>query len=245
MQNRSPIIDGVLKALLNKLELEKSKIKLDDGDPQYCENFAITVFSRADKADRAGRADKNTAMTFYAASIFFEVCIVACACPSIIQHFRSADADKSGLSTSQLLIVVQILNQFKGEGLENDLLEMQRYAAWKAADIRKALREGRTPAPGAPGDDPPMASTLTPSGALPIHLAVNLLPKCRASAGCRHARHFPAYAKSLRTCICTHMLAKSPCTCICVKMIVMAMIVMMHLPCRRHQYARHRARASK
>ncbi len=30
---------------------------------------------------------------------------------------------------------------------------MQRYAAWKAADIRKALREGRTPTPGAPGDD--------------------------------------------------------------------------------------------
>ena len=32
-------------------------------------------------------------------------------------------------------------------------MDMQRYAAWKAADIRKALREGRTPTPGAPGDD--------------------------------------------------------------------------------------------
>ena len=29
---------------------------------------------------------------------------------------------------------------------------MQRYAAWKAADIRKAVREGRTPTPGPPGD---------------------------------------------------------------------------------------------
>lgn len=27
-----------------------------------------------------------------------------------------------------------------------------KYAAWKAADIRKALREGRVPAPGAPGE---------------------------------------------------------------------------------------------
>ena len=47
--------------------------------------------------------------------------------------------------------LLQILNQFKT--LEADLVDMQRYAAWKAADIRKALREGRTPTPGAPGDD--------------------------------------------------------------------------------------------
>ncbi|KAL3144902.1 hypothetical protein ABBQ32_003413 [Trebouxia sp. C0010 RCD-2024] len=68
-------------------------------------------------------------MTFYAASIFFE-----------------------------------ILNQFKDEGLEPDLVDMQRYAAWKAADIRKALREGRSPTPGAPGGDVPTASTITISG---------------------------------------------------------------------------------
>ncbi|DBA72821.1 TPA: hypothetical protein ACH3X2_010206 [Trebouxia sp. C0005] len=116
LETRSPQIDGVLKALLSKLEKEKTTITLGEGDSQYCENFAITVFTRADRVDRAGRADKNTAMTFYAASIFFE-----------------------------------ILNQFKT--LEADLVDMQRYAAWKAADIRKALREGRTPTPGAPGDD--------------------------------------------------------------------------------------------
>ena len=73
LETRSPQIDGVLKALLSKLEKEKTTITLGEGDSQYCENFAITVFTRADKVDRAGRADKNTAMTFYAASIFFEV----------------------------------------------------------------------------------------------------------------------------------------------------------------------------
>jgi hypothetical protein len=41
----------------------------------------------------------------------------------------------------------QILNQF-GD-LPPETLELQRYAAWKAADINKALREGRTPAAGA------------------------------------------------------------------------------------------------
>lgn len=61
---------------------------------------------------------------------------------------------------------MQILNQFKDEGLEPDLVDMQRYAAWKAADIRKALREGRSPTPGAPGGDVPTASTITISGLL-------------------------------------------------------------------------------
>lgn len=67
------------------------------------------------------------------------------------------------------VLYMQILNQFKDEGLETDLVDMQRYAAWKAADIRKALREGRTPTPGAPGGDVLAASTLTPSG-WAIHL---------------------------------------------------------------------------
>lgn len=42
----------------------------------------------------------------------------------------------------------QILNQFGG--LPAETVEVQRYAAWKAADISKALREGRTPTAGAP-----------------------------------------------------------------------------------------------
>ncbi|PIA38215.1 hypothetical protein AQUCO_02800111v1 [Aquilegia coerulea] len=58
----------------------------------------------------------NTAKTFYAASIFFE-----------------------------------ILNQF-GE-IQPDLEQKQKYAVWKAADIRKALKEGRKPVPGPPGGD--------------------------------------------------------------------------------------------
>ena len=52
---------------------------------------------------------------------------------------------------------MQILNQFPG-GLQPDLIEMQRYAAWKAADIRKAIREGRTPTAGPPDSDQPANS---------------------------------------------------------------------------------------
>lgn len=33
------------------------------------------------------------------------------------------------------------------------LEQKQKYAAWKAADIRKAIKEGRKPIPGPPGGD--------------------------------------------------------------------------------------------
>lgn len=165
IENRSPQIEGVLRALVNKLEKEKATIILGNDDSQYCENFAITVFTRADKIDRAGRADKNTAMTFYAASIFFEVLTLNIATATLLL-MRHAGA------SFILSLAMQILNQFKNEGLEADLVDMQRYAAWKAADIRKALREGRTPTPGAPGGDAPAASTLTPSGLLHYSLAI-------------------------------------------------------------------------
>ena len=80
LEQRSPQIDGVLGALLAKLEKDKPGIGAGPGDQQYCENFAVCVFSRADRVDRAGKADKNTATTFYAASIFMEVSF---SCPNL------------------------------------------------------------------------------------------------------------------------------------------------------------------
>ncbi len=50
----------------------------------------------------------------------------------------------------------QILNQF--EPVEGDMFEKQRYCAWRAAEIRKALREGRQPTP-------PPATDVVPPGA--------------------------------------------------------------------------------
>ena len=55
----------------------KPSISIGENDKLHCENFAVRVFTRADKADRAGRADKNTATTYYAASIFIEVSLHA------------------------------------------------------------------------------------------------------------------------------------------------------------------------
>ncbi len=83
MENRSPQIEGVLGALLAKLEKDKPFINSGPDDQQYCENFAVKVFNRADKVDRAGRADKSTATTYYAASVFIEVCHLQHAAPHL------------------------------------------------------------------------------------------------------------------------------------------------------------------
>ncbi|XP_077227445.1 protein HOMOLOG OF MAMMALIAN LYST-INTERACTING PROTEIN 5-like [Tasmannia lanceolata] len=115
-KERTKTTNSILVSLMNQLEKDKKSLKLGPDDHLHVEGFALNVFSKADKQDRAGRADLNTAKTFYAASIFSE-----------------------------------ILNQF-GE-LQPEIEQKQKYAAWKAADIRKALKEGRRPEPGPPGGD--------------------------------------------------------------------------------------------
>ncbi|KAL4580037.1 hypothetical protein LXL04_016211 [Taraxacum kok-saghyz] len=113
---RTKTTNSLLISLMNQLEKDKKTVQLQPDDNLHVEGFASNVFAKADKQDRAGRADLNTAKTFYAASIFFE-----------------------------------ILNQFGV--LQPDLEQKQKYAAWKAADIRKAIKEGRKPVPGPPGGD--------------------------------------------------------------------------------------------
>lgn len=118
---RTKTTNQILISIMNQLEKDKKSLVLSPDDQLHLEGFALGVFAKADKQDRAGRSDLNTAKTFYAASIFFEV-----------------------------------LTQF-GE-LQPDIEQKQKYATWKAADIRKALKEGRKPVPGAPGDGESNAS---------------------------------------------------------------------------------------
>ncbi|URE41290.1 hypothetical protein MUK42_06983 [Musa troglodytarum] len=125
-KDRTKTTNALLISLINQLEKDKKSLKLGPDDSLYVEGFASNVFAKADKQDRAGRADLNTAKTFYAASIFFE-----------------------------------ILNQF-GEH-QPEIEQKQKYAVWKAADIRKALKEGRKPEPGPPGGDTDLSISSSPS----------------------------------------------------------------------------------
>ena len=56
-----------------KLEEDKPKLNITSEDAQICEAFAVTVFNRADKQDRAGHADMNTVKAFYVATVFIDV----------------------------------------------------------------------------------------------------------------------------------------------------------------------------
>ncbi|GJP34656.1 hypothetical protein CLOM_g19071 [Closterium sp. NIES-68] len=115
-KERSKEVNALLVSIMGRLEKDKAALQLSPDDGLHVEGFAQRVFSKADKQDRAGRADMATAKTFYAAGIFLEVC-----------------------------------KQF-GD-LAPEVEQKQRYAVWKAADIRKALAEGRRPTPGPPGGD--------------------------------------------------------------------------------------------
>lgn len=126
-KHRTNTTNSLLVSLMNQLEKDKMSVKLGPEDNLYVEGFASNVFAKADKQDRAGRADINTAKTFYAASIFFE-----------------------------------ILTQF-GD-VQPELEQKQKYAVWKAADIRKALKEGRKPVPGPPGGEKDLSDPSTSSG---------------------------------------------------------------------------------
>ncbi|KAI4340033.1 hypothetical protein MLD38_024909 [Melastoma candidum] len=126
--NRTKTTNSLLNSLIKQLEKDKKSLNLGPEDNLYLEGFALNLFGKADKQDRAGRADLNTAKTFYAASIFFEV-----------------------------------LNQFGP--VRPDLEQKRKYAAWKAVDIRKALKEGRQPIPGPPLDDEDLfLPSTSPSG---------------------------------------------------------------------------------
>lgn len=142
-------MDGLVRTVVMKLEKDKPSVNLDrETDKYHCENFATNIFVRANKIDRSGTANLETARAFYAAAGFFDV-----------------------------------LNQFGDP--DPDIIEKQRYAMWRAGEIRKAVREGRPPVPppdasggadghapggGRAGDDlfagPPVADAGAPDAGL-------------------------------------------------------------------------------
>ncbi|KAL5548485.1 hypothetical protein UlMin_003716 [Ulmus minor] len=161
---RTKTTNALLISLMKQLEKDKKSVKLGPEDNLYLEGFALNVFGKADKQDRAGRSDLNTAKTFYAASIFFE-----------------------------------ILNQFGA--LQPDLEQKQKYAVWKAADIRKAIKEGRKPNAGPPaGDDDLSIPSSTSSGAYDVGPSDSAVNNPRSepdpskfydSANTQHSTNFP------------------------------------------------------
>jgi len=128
--------------LLNLLEKEKEAMAVFSKAEHWkiCRKVADRVFDKADSEDRAGAATKVTAKSFYAAGTFYE----------ILQQFHEDADDKDVIG---------------GEAMEEE--EQRRvYCKWKANDILKAIKEGRTPTPGGyqqeKMDEMPLPSTDAP-----------------------------------------------------------------------------------
>ena len=65
-------------------------------------------------------------------------------------HITSAAAASERAAASPGFGCVQALRHFGA--LDKDLMDKQKYADWKASDIRIALKQGRQPTPGSPAD---------------------------------------------------------------------------------------------
>ena len=73
---RSSELSKLLGELLEQLEATKAAAQLAETreeDELYLENFALKLFAKADKADRAGARDARTAKLFYVSSVFIEI----------------------------------------------------------------------------------------------------------------------------------------------------------------------------
>jgi vacuolar protein sorting-associated protein VTA1 len=54
---RTKTTNSILMSLINQLEKDKKSLTLSPDDNMHVEGFALSVFAKADKQDRAGRAD--------------------------------------------------------------------------------------------------------------------------------------------------------------------------------------------
>jgi vacuolar protein sorting-associated protein VTA1 len=117
--------------ILGALEAEKAAMDnfTKDEAAFLCRKFANKVFDKADEEDRMGIANKETAKTFYAAASFL----------TILEQFYAPSTTTND-----------------GSNVNSEMEEDKKrilYAKWKATDILKAIKEGRSPTPGGYGEE--------------------------------------------------------------------------------------------
>jgi len=137
--------------LLNLLEKEKEAMAVFSKAEHWkiCRKVADRVFDKADSEDRAGTATKVTAKSFYAAGTFYE----------ILQQFHEEGAGDNGDAIGE---DAETKTQMEEE-------EQRRvYCKWKANDILKAIKEGRTPTPGGYQKEEEMEEMPLPSAGAPL-----------------------------------------------------------------------------
>lgn len=133
----------------NCYSLKRAVVLRDPNDPSTNE-FLRGLLEKCDIAKQAIGEDDGTHLD-----------IVSSFALSVFE--RADNEDREGRATKTTahtfyaaMCFFEVCQNF-GE-LRPDLEERLRYAKWKAADIFKAIREGRAPTPGAPGQSDPSMS---------------------------------------------------------------------------------------
>jgi vacuolar protein sorting-associated protein VTA1 len=114
-------------------------------------SLASKVFLKADNEDRAGTASAYAHALWRALSIQSFSCW---ALPSVCVHasLTGGWGRLCSATVRTFAIAASFFEVLKAFGpLPAEVVDRIRYAKWKAADINKALREGRQPVPGPPG----------------------------------------------------------------------------------------------
>jgi vacuolar protein sorting-associated protein VTA1 len=154
-------------------------IKLNDKSPE-CQGFLLHLMGELETMNQhlKGRSQEElkTICENYAQAVFQRADSVD----------KAGNADQSTAKTFYAAAsFFEILKQFDpAKELEPDIKQLVIYSKWKAADILKAIKEGRKPTPGGPQDGstpdhhedaphsnpspPPAAPTFTPKEDIPV-----------------------------------------------------------------------------
>ncbi|EJT52086.1 late endosome to vacuole transport-related protein [Trichosporon asahii var. asahii CBS 2479] len=159
LKDRSSEGTKFLLSLMDTLEAMKAALADNEAvtsaaaGAAYVENFALRVFMNADNMDRAGKWDKGRGRPAYLSiRRHTQVALLAWTLLSLRADARSVI--RAFLAASHFFGVLKSCN---GGVL------LEEYARWKAADLAKALREGREPVHGPPVPEEPLVDPDLPS----------------------------------------------------------------------------------
>ncbi|KAJ3185423.1 hypothetical protein HDU87_000042 [Geranomyces variabilis] len=145
LQAKEPIVAYYCKFFAAKLALERAS--RTDSEKQYL--LAIMQELEQDKKNLAGNEAITNDVVGYAHVENFALRIFFNADTEDRDGRASKKTAKTFLAASMFLELLKVFGEVDAE-----VKDKIRYSKFKAGDIIKALREGRVPTPGAPGEEP-------------------------------------------------------------------------------------------
>ncbi|TPX72268.1 hypothetical protein SpCBS45565_g00665 [Spizellomyces sp. 'palustris'] len=146
LQTKEPIVAYYCKYYAAKLAIDKG------GKSKEAQLFLLGLMDELeqDRKNLSGNEAVTNDVVGYAHIENFALRIFTNADNEDRQGRASKKTAKTFLAASIFLELLKVFGE-----IDTEVQDKIRYAKFKAADIIKALREGRTPTPGMPGEQPP------------------------------------------------------------------------------------------